>query len=237
MAHDIHLNTNIAEKISTHKIDLKDEIRFFQHWKLCSECRKPLLKCMHKAGFTLESDFSHKSIFTTKKSVNGFTLYFASTKSRLLCLSADENNFNKLIDRSNAEIICNNVPLFISSFCYEIESYFKRGIPFEYPDIYTALISSHFALEVLFWTWLIPFGQTATYSEIARWIGKPKAARSVGAALHKNPIAIVVPCHRVIGANGSLVGFAGGIEMKRHLLNLEAESLKNFYKNNLQIFN
>jgi methylated-DNA-[protein]-cysteine S-methyltransferase len=68
----------------------------------------------------------------------------------------------------------------------------------------------------------IPFGETRSYSEIARQIGSPKAVRAVGAANGKNPISIIAPCHRVIGASGELTGFAGGLEAKAHLLMLEA---------------
>ena len=68
----------------------------------------------------------------------------------------------------------------------------------------------------------IPFGQTRTYGQIANAIGKPRAFRAVGAANGKNPISIVAPCHRVIGKNGSLTGFAGGLEAKECLLEIEA---------------
>ena len=64
----------------------------------------------------------------------------------------------------------------------------------------------------------IPYGTTASYGDIARRIGSPTASRAVGAANGRNPIAIVVPCHRVIGANGTLTGYAGGLDMKRQLL-------------------
>jgi methylated-DNA-[protein]-cysteine S-methyltransferase len=67
----------------------------------------------------------------------------------------------------------------------------------------------------------IPFGETRSYGEIAEQIGAPGAARAVGLANGHNPIAIVVPCHRVIGANGSLTGFGGGLDRKRALLELE----------------
>jgi methylated-DNA-[protein]-cysteine S-methyltransferase len=67
----------------------------------------------------------------------------------------------------------------------------------------------------------IPFGETRSYGEIAEQIGAPGAARAVGLANGHNPIAIVVPCHRVIGANGSLTGFGGGLDRKRTLLELE----------------
>ena len=67
----------------------------------------------------------------------------------------------------------------------------------------------------------IPYGETASYGEIARELGHPTASRAVGAANGRNPIAIVVPCHRVIGADGSLTGYGGGLECKRALLDLE----------------
>lgn len=67
----------------------------------------------------------------------------------------------------------------------------------------------------------IPFGQTRSYLQIAQQIGNPKAVRAVGAANGKNPISIVVPCHRVIGANGKLTGFAGGLPTKQYLLDIE----------------
>lgn len=67
----------------------------------------------------------------------------------------------------------------------------------------------------------IPYGETVSYGEIARRVGQPTAARAVGTANGRNPIAVIVPCHRVIGANGSLTGYGGGLERKRLLLELE----------------
>ena len=77
--------------------------------------------------------------------------------------------------------------------------------------------------QIKIWNQLrkIPFGKTQTYGEIAKKIGNPHASRAVGAANGKNPISIIVPCHRVIGSNGSLTGFAGGIEAKEILINRE----------------
>lgn len=70
----------------------------------------------------------------------------------------------------------------------------------------------------------IPFGETRSYLELAKAVGSVKAVRAVGAANGKNPLSIVVPCHRVIGTNGSLAGFAGGLEAKAKLLALEASA-------------
>ncbi|WP_331768278.1 methylated-DNA--[protein]-cysteine S-methyltransferase [Embleya sp. NBC_00896] len=68
----------------------------------------------------------------------------------------------------------------------------------------------------------IPYGETITYGQLADRIGRPTAARAVGLANGKNPISIIVPCHRVVGADGALTGYAGGLATKRHLLALEA---------------
>ncbi len=67
----------------------------------------------------------------------------------------------------------------------------------------------------------IPYGETWSYKKVAESIGNPKASRAVGMANNKNPIAIMIPCHRVIGANGKLVGYAGGLDLKEQLLELE----------------
>ncbi|WP_375194619.1 methylated-DNA--[protein]-cysteine S-methyltransferase [Sphingobium sp.] len=67
----------------------------------------------------------------------------------------------------------------------------------------------------------IPFGETRSYADVANQIGKPNACRAVGAANGRNPISIIAPCHRVVGADGALTGFAGGLEAKQYLLGLE----------------
>ncbi len=68
---------------------------------------------------------------------------------------------------------------------------------------------------------LVPYGETRSYCQIAEAIGQPKAARAVGGANHRNPLPIIVPCHRVVGRDGSLTGFGGGLDAKRYLLALE----------------
>lgn len=71
----------------------------------------------------------------------------------------------------------------------------------------------------------IPYGETRSYGQIAEAVGNPKASRAVGMANHRNPISIIVPCHRVIGADGRLVGFGGGLGVKEALLQLEKENV------------
>jgi methylated-DNA-[protein]-cysteine S-methyltransferase len=82
-----------------------------------------------------------------------------------------------------------------------------RGTPFQ-KNVWEALLA-------------IPFGETRSYGDLAKQLGTPSASRAVGAANGRNPISIVVPCHRVIGSSGKLTGFAGGLETKAHLLGLE----------------
>jgi methylated-DNA-[protein]-cysteine S-methyltransferase len=67
----------------------------------------------------------------------------------------------------------------------------------------------------------IPYGRTCTYADVARAVGKPRAFRAVGLANNRNPVAIIVPCHRVIGSDGSLTGYGGGLDVKQKLLSLE----------------
>ena len=88
-------------------------------------------------------------------------------------------------------------------------------------DLPLDLRGTDFQLTVWHELTRIPFGETISYGELARRIGLPAASRAVGAANGANPIPIIVPCHRVIGANGSLTGFGGGIETKKRLLALE----------------
>ncbi|MFA5449904.1 MAG: methylated-DNA--[protein]-cysteine S-methyltransferase [Clostridia bacterium] len=71
----------------------------------------------------------------------------------------------------------------------------------------------------------IPYGKTASYSDIAERTGRPKARRAVGLANNKNPIPIIIPCHRVIGKSGELVGYGGGLEIKKYLLSIEKDAL------------
>ncbi|GAA4102829.1 methylated-DNA--[protein]-cysteine S-methyltransferase [Actinomadura miaoliensis] len=93
-------------------------------------------------------------------------------------------------------------------------------------DLPLALHGTPFQLRV--WAALqeIPYGETISYGELAQEIGKPTAARAVGLANGRNPISIIVPCHRVIGSTGSLTGYGGGLERKRFLLDFERRTTK-----------
>jgi methylated-DNA-[protein]-cysteine S-methyltransferase len=100
-------------------------------------------------------------------------------------------------------------------------------------DLKLAPTGSAFQLDVLNALQTIPCGETRSYLDIARQINRPKAVRAVGAANGRNPLPIVIPCHRVIGSDGSLTGFGGGLETKLFLLQLEGVKLDQPMQNSL----
>ena len=107
----------------------------------------------------------------------------------------------------------------LATVAHQLDAYFaKRRTAFDLP-----LAAPGTAFQRAVWAALvaIPFGETRSYGDIARAVGGPTASRAVGAANGRNPIPVIIPCHRVIGANGSLTGFGGGMERKQILLELE----------------
>lgn len=123
--------------------------------------------------------------------------------------------------KTSQEIDCINQNSKLSDQVYtQVQEYLEgKRTKFDFPY---QLEGTEFQKKV--WDALcnIPYGQTRSYKDIAEAIGSPKAYRAVGMANNKNPIAIAVPCHRVIGSNGKLVGYAGGVDMKEYLLKLES---------------
>lgn len=108
-------------------------------------------------------------------------------------------------------------------FIRQIEEYFQgTRTEFDFPLDFEGT-----AFQVAVWHELlnIPYGQTRTYGDIAKKLGRPGAARAVGMANHDNRIPIVVPCHRVVGHDGSLTGYAGGLQIKQQLLTIETRTL------------
>lgn len=96
-------------------------------------------------------------------------------------------------------------------------------------DIPLAPEGSEFEKKVWNYVLTIPYGKTKTYEEVAEGIDEPGSERSVGMALNRNPIPLFIPCHRVIGKNGSLVGYSGGLDLKKKLLTLEAANLNRVF--------
>ena len=114
---------------------------------------------------------------------------------------------------------CWNEGRFLKQAADQLREYFsgKRTV-FDFPLDVKGIVFQKQVWEALY---RIPFGETRSYQEIACEIGRPKAVRAVGMACHVNPVVIAVPCHRVIGKNGSLTGFGGGLDKKSFLLKFE----------------
>lgn len=112
----------------------------------------------------------------------------------------------------------------LEEVCRQIGEYFD-GSRREF-DLRLQLSGTEFQVSVLEALLDIPYGKTVSYGDIAKRIGRPKAVRAVGAANGRNPLPIVVPCHRVIGSTGDLTGFGGGLDTKEALLRMEAENTR-----------
>lgn len=134
-----------------------------------------------------------------------------------------EVQFSSELATSSSVEVCSDHPV-LHLALQQLQRYFAGELAgFELP---LAPVGSVFDRRV--WTELtaIPFGHTASYAQIAARVGSPRAMRAVGAANGRNPLAVIVPCHRVIGASGKLVGYAGGLERKQWLLAHESAQLR-----------
>lgn len=114
-------------------------------------------------------------------------------------------------------------PHWFESLVERFRLYFS-GHKADFPDELDLSAATPFRRKVWGATRLIPYGETRSYAWVAGQINKPKAARAVGQALGKNPLPVIIPCHRVLSSNGSLGGYGGGLEMKRHFLGLETSA-------------
>lgn len=153
-------------------------------------------------------------LYTCKYQFENISLYLVATETHLINIQFTQPQKALL---QTTELL--------SMATIQLDEYFqgKRttfSLPFK-------LTGTPFQLAV--WKELqnIPYGQTTSYKEIAQKINKPKACRAVGMANNKNPLPIIIPCHRVIGSNGKLIGYAGGLKLKNYLLELE-QSHTNF---------
>jgi methylated-DNA-[protein]-cysteine S-methyltransferase len=135
---------------------------------------------------------------------------------------AEENELERIARNLGARVLRSPRPVDAARF--ELDEYFSgRRREFDVPVDIGWLPS--FQQEVLVELARVPYGRTDTYGGLASQVGRPRAARAVGGALNRNPVPIVLPCHRIVGANGRLVGYAGGLDRKLALLELEGAIL------------
>jgi methylated-DNA-[protein]-cysteine S-methyltransferase len=151
------------------------------------------------------------------------TLLVATTDRGVCQISFDpDRGLDELSEAAGRRVL--RVPRRIDAVRRELDEYFEgRRTEFDMPLDVSRV--PEFQRVVLHELALVPYGEVTTYGALAARVGKPRAARAVGGAMNRNPIPIVLPCHRVIGASGSLTGYGGGLDRKRALLKLEGALL------------
>ncbi|MGP4041135.1 methylated-DNA--[protein]-cysteine S-methyltransferase [Gracilibacillus sp. D59] len=155
-------------------------------------------------------------------------MYLIATNKGLCYLGPQDNSFKKSTNFFESRfpdyhLEQNNEKL--QPYLAELTEYFQRQrtfftFPFD-------MRGTDFQLTIWYELRKIPYGQTFSYSQIASKLGRPHSARAVAKAISANPALIVIPCHRVVGKNGGLVGYRGGVEMKKQLLELEVSKFYN----------
>jgi methylated-DNA-[protein]-cysteine S-methyltransferase len=146
------------------------------------------------------------------------TWLLAAENDVLLLLLPPDHRSNKIADKSSPQ-----TDSFFRAVIDQLESYFAGER--RHFDLPLDLRGTPFQKSVWRELTRIPYGETISYGQLATRIGNPAASRAVGAANGRNPISVIVPCHRVIGAGGKLTGYAGGLNCKNFLLQLERTSL------------
>jgi|GEM_PF-144901 len=224
-----HLTANTISAIFARNIDLKTETAAFEHWRACEICQTSLRQEIGRSA-PWSSDLPVESQLLTMRFEAPWPFWIISTSGKLLALTFSADEFEQFTDfllNKGFFIEFENPAPFSIKTGKKLREFLENGRPYHVSEMNFYLVKSDFSRQVLTWTGLVPFGRVASYGQIAYWMGRPGAARGVGSALHINPLALVIPCHRIIGADGTLVGFGGDLEMKRRLLELEGDGLQN----------
>jgi len=152
-------------------------------------------------------------------SVGKIGVVFTGKEVLRIGLRVQKRNFLKIVEKEFGCMVKIKKNSLFKDFSQEIKEYFEgKRKRFDIP---VAIDGTDFQVKVWLCAMKIPYGKTVTYGVLAKEIKRPKAARAVGGAMRRNPLPLLIPCHRVIGVDGKLVGFQPSIEIKKFLLNLE----------------
>lgn len=147
------------------------------------------------------------------------SIVYYSSPVGILEIKSTESHITQLLFKESAKASSENIPAVMKECIRQLDEYFSGNRKdFTLP---LALEGTNFQCSVWKALQTIPYGQTISYKQLAERVENPKACRAVGSANGRNPIAIIIPCHRVIAANGTLGGYAGGLDIKTILLTLE----------------
>lgn len=218
-----HLTNATISNLLAHAPEAATETAAFEHWSICQTCQTKLRQAIERNPPWSYSLTANTQLFETQIAAR-WPFWIISTANALLALTSSESEHQRqeeYLRRQDFRINQSPAPNFLRETGTILRDFMQNGKRFHISAFNFFLVRTAFARQILTWTGLVPFGKTATYGQIARWSGHPTAARGVGGALHSNPLALVIPCHRIIGSNGALIGFGGGLDMKQKLLELE----------------
>jgi O-6-methylguanine DNA methyltransferase len=221
-----HSETFVWESYQRSRFSLTAAKNFFSHLKACPTCRQHLRHQLHHQAEEYEP--ASTSQLVACHITSPFELGFILSSTELWAVTLDRLTLYHYL-----EILADRVRVTTIDFLPEVgkiaiqacQNYLLNGKPLPILPLNLGLVKSLFQREVLLWTQLIPYGATVAYADLADWMGKPGAFRAVGAAEKANPLPLFIPCHRVIGRNGQLIGFGGGLALKQKLLDLEQNYL------------
>lgn len=167
---------------------------------------------------------NHSTVYWSTIQDSSWHLYLAATSEGLCYVGSQDAPFEELSAYVSAKF-ADNLLVEDDTQLAPYKSELIRYLLGQHTQFHIPIHTKGTPFQQAVWQALveIPYSETRTYSDIATSIGKPSAVRAVGTAIGANPVLIAIPCHRVIGKNGSLTGYRGGMEMKRQLLKLEHE--------------
>lgn len=209
-----HLAKEDAFKIAIREIEHSAAVKAYEHWKNCKQCQKSIFENKkYNMLYKLETSTNNSEILQRNIYIDNFNIKFSYSEYGIqeIFLNPRRSENNQLNNIQDDQLT------FV--FGRALGNYFQ-GHPLSFNQIDPIKINTDFRRDVLFWTSLIPFGKIVNYGKIGKWLNK-NCAQAIGQALTRNPLPILIPCHRVIGKNGDLTGFASGLDMKRKLLQIE----------------